>query len=103
MNRSPNVEPAKDSSQPIILYPTGNQQGCATVPFEFDEAAQEREARQLHAMPRPNAVWYPDGRARSEDGHGPSREVEFSKRRRAATKPGLAVIARVAPYDLQGC
>ena len=95
MNRSPNAG-SKDSSQPIILYPTANQQGCATAPFEFDEAAQGREARQLVVMPWPNAVWYPEDRTLSEDTHCPSREVEFSKRPGAAANLGLAGIARVA-------
>lgn len=102
MNRSPKVEQSKESRQSIILYPTANQQGCATASFEFDEAAQGREARQLHAMPRPNAVRNPEDQARSEDGHCPSREVAISNRSGAATKLRLARIARVATIRSAG-
>jgi hypothetical protein len=27
----------------FIIYPTANQQGCATIPFEFAQAAEQRQ------------------------------------------------------------
>ena len=48
MNRSQKVRHSTESMQRcrqenIVIYPTANQQGCATIPFEFAQAAEQRE------------------------------------------------------------
>jgi hypothetical protein len=52
MNRSQKVRHSEESMQRcrqegIIIYPTANQQGCATIPFEFARAAEQRETVKL--------------------------------------------------------
>jgi hypothetical protein len=49
MNRSQKVRHSEVSmrrcrQEGIIIYPTANQQGCAAVPFEFAQPAEQREA-----------------------------------------------------------
>ena len=50
MNRSQKLRPSEGSMQRcrqegMIIYPTANQQGCATVPFEFAQSAEQRETK----------------------------------------------------------
>lgn len=52
MNRSQKVRHSTKSMQRcgqegIIVYPAANQQGCATIPFEFAQAAEQRETVKL--------------------------------------------------------
>jgi hypothetical protein len=52
MNRSQKVRHSEEwmrrcPQEDIIIYPTANQQGCATVPFQFAQAAEQRETLKL--------------------------------------------------------
>ena len=63
MNRSQKVRHLEESTQRcqqegVIIYPTANQQGCATIPFEFARAAERRETKRQRRVVResPNGM-----------------------------------------------
>jgi hypothetical protein len=52
MNRSQKVRHSEEwmrrcPQEDIVICPTANQQGCATVPFQFAQAAEQRETMKL--------------------------------------------------------